>query len=159
MQQLKDAVALITGAASGIGSAVAIRIANEGARKLILVDKDEERLRDFATGIPCERALLVGDVADPALWSEADLTGLTSAVVNAGIASAGPIEGLEFEEWRRIMSVNLDGALLTLQAAMRAIRSTGGGSIVLTASASGVKAERNTAAYASSKAGVIHLGR
>jgi len=159
MQQFKDAVALITGAASGIGSAVATRIANSGARKLILVDTSEDHLRDFAFTLPCERALIIGDVADPVLWRGADLAGLTNAVVNAGIASAGPIEGLEFEEWRRIMSVNLDGAFLTLQAAMRAIRSTGGGSIVLTASASGVKAERGTAAYASSKAGVIQLTR
>jgi len=159
MQQFKDAVALITGAASGIGAAVATRIANSGARKLILVDWSEDRLHDFAFSLPCERALIAGDVADPALWREADLTGLTNAVVNAGIASAGPIEGLEFEEWRRIMSVNLDGAFLTLQAAMRAIRSTGGGSIVLTASAAGVKAERDIAAYASSKAAVIQLAR
>lgn len=159
MRQFKDAVALITGAASGIGAAVATRIANSGARKLILVDRSEDRLHDFAFSLPCERALLIGDVADPALWREADLTGLTNAVVNAGIASAGPIEGLEFKEWRRIMSVNLDGAFLTLQSAMRAIRSTGGGSIVLTASAAGVKAERDIAAYASSKAGVIQLAR
>ena len=159
MQQFKDAVALITGAASGIGAAVATRIANSGARKLILVDKNENDLHDFAFSLPCERALVTGDVADPKLWRDADLTGLTNAVVNAGIASAGPIESLELDEWRRIMSVNLDGAFLTLQAAMRAIRSTGGGSIVLTASASGVKAERGTAAYAASKAGVIQLGR
>lgn len=159
MQQFKDAVALITGAASGIGAAVATRIANSGARKLILVDRNENDLHDFAFSLPCERALIIGDVADPALWRGADLTGLTNAVVNAGIASAGTIESLELEEWRRIMSVNLDGAFLTLQASMRAIRSTGGGSIVLTASASGVKAERGTAAYAASKAGVIQLGR
>jgi NAD(P)-dependent dehydrogenase (short-subunit alcohol dehydrogenase family) len=159
MQQFKDAVVLISGAASGIGAAVATRIANSDARKLILVDRDEDRLHDFAFSLPCERALLVGDVADPALWREADLTGLTHGVVNAGIASSGSIEELEFEEWRRVMSVNLDGAFLTLKAAMRAIRSTGGGSIVLTASAAGIKAERGIAAYASSKAGVIQLAR
>src|SRR5215472_9507605 len=102
MHQFKDAVALITGAASGIGAAVATRIANQGARKLILMDQNEDGLHDFAFSLPCERALLVGDVADPALWRSADLTGLTNAVVNAGIASAGPIEGLPFEEWRRI---------------------------------------------------------
>ena len=72
MQQLKNAVALISGAASGIGAAVATRIANSGARKLILVDQDEDRLHDFAFSLPCERALIVGDVADPALWQEAD---------------------------------------------------------------------------------------
>lgn len=150
---------LITGAASGIGAAVATRLANSGARKLILVDTDEERVRDFAFSLPCERAMLIGDVADPALWREADLTGLSHAVVNAGIGSAGPIDTLELEEWRRVMAVNLDGAFLTLQAAMRAIGSSGGGSIVVTASAAGLKAERGIAAYAASKAGVIQLAR
>lgn len=157
--QFDNRTILITGAASGIGAAVATRLASSGARKLILIDRDEEQLRDFAFSLPCERAVIIGDVADPALWRTADLTGLSHAVVNAGIASAGPIDTLEPEEWRRIMSVNLDGAFLTLQAAMRAIRSIGGGSIVVTASASGVKAERGTAAYAASKAGAIQLAR
>jgi NAD(P)-dependent dehydrogenase (short-subunit alcohol dehydrogenase family) len=157
--QFDNRTILVTGAASGIGAAVATRIANSGARKLILIDRDEEQLRDFAFSLPCERAVIIGDVADPALWRTADLTGLSHAVVNAGIASAGPIDTLDLDEWRRIMSVNLDGAFLTLQAAMRAIRSTGGGSIVVTASASGVKAERGTAAYAASKAGAIQLAR
>jgi NAD(P)-dependent dehydrogenase (short-subunit alcohol dehydrogenase family) len=155
--QFANKTILITGAGSGIGAATATRLANNGARKLILVDKDEERVRDFAFSLPCERALLIGDVADPALWRTADLTGLTHTVVNAGIASAGPIDALELDEWRRVMSANLDGAFLTLQAAMRSIAS--GGSIVVTASASGLKAERGTAAYAASKAGVIQLAR
>jgi NAD(P)-dependent dehydrogenase (short-subunit alcohol dehydrogenase family) len=155
--QFTNKTILITGAASGIGAATATRLANSGARKLILVDEDEERVRDFAFSLPCERALVIGDVADPALWRSADLTGLSHAVVNAGVASAGPIETLELEEWRRVMRVNLDGAFLTLQAAMKAIGS--GGSIVVTASASGLKAERGTAAYAASKAGVIQLAR
>jgi 2-keto-3-deoxy-L-fuconate dehydrogenase len=150
---------LITGAGSGIGAAMATRLANSGARKLILVDRDEERVRDFAFSLPCERSLFIGDVADPSLWRTADLTGLTHAVVNAGVASTGPIDGFDFDEWRRVMSVNLDGAFLTIQASMRAIRSTGGGSIVVTASAAGIKAERGIAAYAASKAGVIQLAR
>lgn len=159
MQQFKDAVALVTGAGSGIGAALATRLANSGARKLILVDRDEDAVRDFAFSLPCERALVIGDVADAQLWRGADLTGLTHAAVNAGIASAGPIDTLELDEWRRIMAVNLDGAFLTLQAAMRAMGSTGRGSIVVTASAAGIKAERGIAAYAASKAGVIQLAR
>jgi NAD(P)-dependent dehydrogenase (short-subunit alcohol dehydrogenase family) len=159
MQQFKDAIALITGAASGIGAALATRLANSGARKLILVDTDEERVRDFAFSLPCERAMVIGDGADPELWRGADLTGLTHAAVNAGVASAGPIDTLELDEWRRVMSVNLDGAFLTLKAAMRAIRSSGGGAIVVTASAAGLKAERGIAAYAASKAAVIQLAR
>jgi NAD(P)-dependent dehydrogenase (short-subunit alcohol dehydrogenase family) len=160
MPDFTDAIVLITGAASGIGAAVATQIANEGARKLILIDMDEDRLRDFAFSLPCERQVLIGDVTDEQLWADADLTGLTHAVVNAGIGAGGPIEALEFAEWRRVLSVNLDGAFLTLQAAMRAIRSTGqSGAIVLTASAAGLKAEPGIGAYGASKAAVIHLAR
>ena len=159
MPSFTNAIMLVTGAASGIGAAVATRLADCGARKLILVDRDEGRLRDFAFSLPCERAILIGDVADHEVWRKADLTGLTHAVVNAGVASSGSIDALDFDEWRRVMSVNLDGAFLTLQAAMRAIRSTGSGSIVVTSSAAGVKAEPGIAAYAASKAGVIQLAR
>ena len=159
MPDFENAIILVTGAASGIGAAVASRLAGSGTRKLILVDRDEDRLRDFAFSLPCERQLMIGDVADPQLWASADLTGLTHAVVNAGIGAGGTIEDLSFDEWRRVLAVNLDGAFLTLQASMRAIRSSGGGAIVLTASAAGVKAEPGIAAYGASKAAVIHLAR
>ena len=160
MPAFENAVVLITGAGSGIGAAAATRLADEGARKLILVDCDEDRLRDFAFSLPCERQIMIGDVANEALWEDSDLTGLTHALVNAGIGAGGPIAELSFAEWRRVMSVNLDGAFLTLQAAMRAIRAGGaGGAIVLTASAAGVKAEPGIAAYGASKAAVIHLAR
>ena len=160
MHDFANANILVTGAASGIGAAVATLLAHSGAKKLILVDLDEDRLRDFAFSLPCERALIVGDVSDEQLWGQADLTGLTHAVVNAGIGAGGRIEETSFADWRWVMSVNLDGAFLTLQAAMRAIRAGGqGGSIVLTASAAGLKAEPGIAAYAASKAAVIHLAR
>lgn len=160
MPDFTDAIVLVTGAASGIGAATATKLAAEGARKLILVDLDEDRLRDFAFSLPCERQVLIGDVTDEDFWTAADLTGLSHALVNAGIGAGGPIEELSFADWRRVLSVNLDGAFLTLQAAMRAIRATGkGGAIVLTASAAGVKAEPGIAAYGASKAAVIHLAR
>ena len=160
MPDFDNAVVLITGAGSGIGAAAATRIAADGAKKLILADREEDRLRDFAFSLPCERQMLIGDVADPQLWAEADLTGLTHALVNAGIAGGGSVEEMDLAEWRRVMAVNLDGAFLTLQAAMRAIRAGGkGGAIVLTASVAGVKAEPGIAAYGASKAAVIHLAR
>ncbi|TFI57717.1 SDR family oxidoreductase [Sphingomonas parva] len=158
MSNLSASIVLITGAASGIGAATATALAGAGARKLILVDRDEDRLRDFAFTLPCERQLIVGDVCDESLWAAADLTGLTHAVVNAGIAAGGMIDALSFAEWRRVMSVNLDGAFLTLQAAMRAMRGSKG-AIVLTASAAGIKAEPGIAAYGASKAAVIQLAR
>jgi NAD(P)-dependent dehydrogenase (short-subunit alcohol dehydrogenase family) len=158
MPDFDNANILITGAASGIGAATATLLANSGAKKLILVDLDEERLADFAFSLPCERQIVIGDVADEQLWTDADLTGLTHAVVNAGIGVGGQIDDLSFADWRRVMSVNLDGAFLTLQAAMRAMKGSGG-SIVLTASIAGIKPEPGIAAYGASKAAVIHLAR
>jgi NAD(P)-dependent dehydrogenase (short-subunit alcohol dehydrogenase family) len=158
MNDFSNCIGLITGAASGIGAAAASLLAQSGAKKLILVDTDEDRLRDFAFSLPCERQVIIGDVTDEALWQRADLTGLTHALVNAGIASGAQIVDTEFTDWRRVMSVNLDGAFLTLQAAMRAMQGSGG-AIVLTASAAGVKAEAGIAAYGASKAAVIHLTR
>ena len=160
MTDFSNASLLITGAASGIGAATATLLAEAGAKKLILVDSSEDRLRDFAFTLPCERQIIIGDVTDEALWEKADLTGLTHAVVNAGIGAGAPIEETSYEDWRRVLSVNLDGAFLTLRAAMRAIRAGGkGGAIVLTASVAGIKAEPGIAAYGASKAGVIHLAR
>lgn len=139
-----DKTALVTGHASGIGAATAALLAGEGAR-IIGVD------------------LMQGqDVADPALWPGLTdrLAQIDIAVINAGIATAAPLADLDFADWRRTLSVNLDGAMLSVQAAMRAMIGHGrGGAIVITASIVGLKAEPGTAAYAASKAGAIHLAR
>lgn len=148
---------LITGAASGIGSACAAWLAARGAERLVLVDLDETRLAGIAPGCDCAR--FPGDVADPALWDriEVDAGPLDHAIVNAGIAAGGAIADTPFEEWRRVLSVNLDGAFLSLRTALRLL--SDGGSVVLTASVSGLKAEPNTAAYGASKAALIQLAR
>lgn len=142
---------LVTGAASGIGLALAQHFAAEEAARLILVDTSPIPV-DFA------HEAVTGDVRDEALWDGLDLAELDHAVINAGVAGAGAIADFALDEWRRILSVNLDGAFLTLRAAMRAMRGRGG-SIVLTASAAGVKAEPGVAAYGASKAALIHLAR
>jgi NAD(P)-dependent dehydrogenase (short-subunit alcohol dehydrogenase family) len=150
MAAFANRTVLITGAASGIGLAVARHLADHDAR-LILVDRDAIP-DDFSS------ETIAGDVRDEALWSSLDLANLDHAVVNAGIAGAGLIADLAFDEWRRILSVNLDGAFLTLRAAMRAMKGRGG-SVVLTASAAGIKAEPGVAAYGASKAALIHLAK
>jgi len=145
---------LITGAGSGIGFATAELMANEGADQ-ILVDLNGAALDTLQLGDRVKR--LNGDVSDEAFWASANLGEIDHVVVNAGIAASGPIDSFSFADWRRILAVNLDGAFLTLRTALRDMRD--GGSIVLVASAAGIKAERGIAAYGASKAGVIQLAR
>ncbi len=148
MARFTDKTALVTGAASGIGRATAERLASEGAR-LVLVDRDPVDL----PGATSHRF----DITDEVAWNALALPPLDLAVVNAGVSGAGAIADLDYAEWRRILAVNLDGAFLTLRAAMRAM--PGPGAIVVTASASGMKAEPGTGAYAASKAGAIQLAK
>jgi len=160
MTDFSDRLALVTGAASGIGLAAARHLAERGAR-LVLVDRDRPRLERAADAVgPAVATAVSGDVADEAMWEALapKLEGLGLALVNAGVAGAGPIAELDFSEWRRILAVNLDGAFLTLRAAMRAMGGHGG-AIVLTSSASGLKAEPGVAAYGASKAALIHLAK
>ena len=143
---------LITGAGSGIGRAVANLVGNERAKELILVDTSAEA---GTLSLSCGMRVFINDVADPEFWATTDLGSLDHAVINAGVAGAGIIKDLSFVEWRRVLSVNLDGAFLSLQAALRAMRD--GGSIVTVASAAGLKPEPGVAAYGASKAGLIQL--
>lgn len=134
--------ALVTGDASGIGLAVANALRAAGATVI---------------GIDRSRG---DDVADPDLWLRRaeDLAEIDLAVVNAGISDAAPIVDIEFQAWRRLLAVNLDGAMLSLQAAMRAMTAHGrGGAIVTTASIAGIKAEPGVGAYGASKAALIQL--
>lgn len=152
-QAFSNKVALVTGAASGIGKAVAEHLAANGANRLILIDRDAAALDALALDCPADR--ISGDVSDETLWDRIDLANLDLAVVNAGVAGASPIANHDYAEWQRILGVNLDGAFLTLRAALRAIND--GGAIVTVASASGLKPEPGVAAYGTSKAALIHL--
>jgi 2-keto-3-deoxy-L-fuconate dehydrogenase len=145
--------AFITGAGSGIGRATAELIAREGASRLVLLDRNADAWRELRFACPVD--IFTGDVADADFWASTDLGEIDLAVINAGVAGAGLIAELHFADWRRILSVNLDGAFLSLQAALRAVRE--GGSIVTVASAAGLKPEPGVAAYGASKAGLIQL--
>lgn len=152
--------ALITGAASGIGKAVAEWLDGHGISEIVAVDLDDAGLG--ALELSCQVRCIVGDVGDPGLWEriEADLDRLDHAHINAGVANGGPLADLEFAEWRRIMAVNLDGAFLALRATLRVMQKQGSGkSIVLTSSVVGVSATAMTGAYGASKAAVAHLAK
>lgn len=158
-------VVLITGAASGIGLATARRLAADGARALILLDRDEAALNALGNELDGGPALFLcrQDVADEAAWDGIEhgiqhhWQGLDAVVVNAGISEACPIVDLSLETWRRVMSINLDGAFLTLRAGMRLLRD--GGAAVVISSASATKAEPGIGAYGASKAALLQLAR
>jgi NAD(P)-dependent dehydrogenase (short-subunit alcohol dehydrogenase family) len=158
MHSFHDKTALVTGAASGIGAATVALLCAQDIVRLVLVDRDAAALDALPTPIPAQR--FAGDVADPALWEriERECPRLDLAVLNAGIADAAPIVDLDFAQWRRVLATNLDGMMLSLRCAMRSMREKGG-SVVMTASVSGIKAEPGTAAYGASKAGVIQLAK
>ena len=161
-QDFSGRIALVTGAASGIGAACAKLLAERGAAKLILVDVDAEGMA--ALDLDCEVECVTGSVADEALWEaiQPKLEGLDHVVVNAGVGGFGAIDELSFDEWRRVMAINLDGAFLTLRAGLRAIKANGkdtGGSAVITGSSTGVKPVPGIGPYGPAKAAVAHMAR
>ena len=157
---------LVTGAASGIGAATARRLTADGARGLVLIDRDDAGLAALAGELETEVLTLGMDVSDQGGWAgveaaaEARFGGVDRVVVNAGIADGSTVAETTFEAWRKVMAVNLDGAFLTLKSGLKLIRLGGnGGAVVMVASAAGIKAEPGIGAYAASKAGVIQLAR
>ena len=161
LSDFEGRIALVTGAASGIGAACAKALAARGATKLFLNDVNADGIA--ALDLDCEVVPVIGSVADEAMWDalQPQLEGLDHVVVNAGIGGFGAVADLEFAEWRRVMDINLDGAFLTLRAGLRAIKANGkaGGSAVITASSTGVKAVPMIGPYGPAKAAVAHMAR
>jgi 2-keto-3-deoxy-L-fuconate dehydrogenase len=164
---LGNHVALITGAASGIGAATATCLAGAGIGGFALVDRDGAGLAPVAASLGKADVLCrAQDVADEAAWTETTAAirerfgRLDYAVANAGVSDAGVIADFPFERWRKVMAVNLDGVFLTLKSAMPLIKAGGrGGAIVVVSSISGVKAEPGVGAYGASKAAVVQLAK
>ncbi|WGH78248.1 SDR family NAD(P)-dependent oxidoreductase [Jannaschia ovalis] len=157
-----EKTAIVTGAARGIGLATAKLFLAEG-RQVALVDIDEEELARAAAALGDERAhALPCDIADPDAVArlvgtvEAALGRVDALVNNAGIADFGPLDAHDFERWRAVMAVNLDGTFLMSQAFLPALKATRG-AIVNIASISALRASTLRVAYGTSKAGVAHL--
>lgn len=159
-------VALVTGAASGLGRAIALTLAGEGAR-LVVSDINLAGVQGVAAEIAeiaGESAIaLAHDVTDTGQWQavmdriEKDCGGLDILVNNAGIGSVGNVEETTLEDWRRVHVVDLDSVFLGCKLALPLMRRSGAGSIINISSIAGVIADRNMAAYNSAKAAVMHL--
>ncbi|SHF63463.1 NAD(P)-dependent dehydrogenase, short-chain alcohol dehydrogenase family [Loktanella atrilutea] len=157
---MTDTVALITGAARGIGLATATLMQAEG-RRVVMLDRDAEELEQAAAtlpgalAIPCDVAV-PQQVAQAAAEIEQTCGRLDILVNNAGVADFGPLAETDFARWRRVMETNLDGVFLMSQACLPLL-SAQGGAIVNIASISGLRASTLRIAYGTSKAAVIHL--
>lgn len=159
MPRLSGKTALVTGAASGIGAAIATAFAKEAA-SVIVTDIDVERGLAVASRIGGTFAAL--DVAAEADWTriENDFPSLDVMVNNAGVTGfeggtvAHDPEHVTLADWRAVHAVNLDGTFLGCRYAIRAMRRNGSGSIINISSRSGLVGIPMAAAYASSKAAI-----
>lgn len=159
---MKDgrAVTIVTGAASGMGRALCLRLAAH-EQPTVAVDIDAEGLR-WVDGYPTVVAC-VADVAteegnsDMVALARDRFNGLDAAVLNAGVFPAGPIDQLPLPDFDRMFAINLRGVVLGIRAAIPMLRANGGGAIVVTASCVGLLAQPNNSAYGATKAGVINI--
>jgi NAD(P)-dependent dehydrogenase (short-subunit alcohol dehydrogenase family) len=166
LRGLAGKTAIVTGAAGGIGAAIAARLLDEGAN-VVAVDLDEPGLAR-ACAVGAERRLAVAaDVSreeDCCRYVQAALDrfgGVDLFANNAGILGArAPLAEMAVADFDRVLAVNLRGVFLGLQAVIGAMIDRGqGGAIVNTASIGAIKTYRNSAAYGTSKAAVVHLTR
>jgi 3-hydroxybutyrate dehydrogenase len=165
--RLKDKVAVVTGAASGIGKEIALLFAQEGA-KVVIADHNAtgaEAAAQELGGARCAAGIPV-DVTDEAqvdacFAKTLDLFGHVDVVVsNAGVQSVAPIEQFELSKWRHLLAIHLDGAFLTTRAALRHMYASGrGGSILYMGSVHSKEASVLKAPYVTAKHGLIGLAK
>jgi 2-hydroxycyclohexanecarboxyl-CoA dehydrogenase len=156
-------VALVTGAAQGLGHAAALRLAADGFRVAVNDIADDGRLSELAgriggIAVPAD---IAGPGAGPAIVAavEAGLGPVSVLVANAAAMSMAPFLHSDRDSWWRQIDVNLSGHFRVIQAAIPAMRAARHGRIIIVASGWGVIGHPNATAYAASKAGLIALAK
>jgi len=167
-KQLQDKIAIVTGAASGLGKEIAVTYAREGA-KVAVADLNRDAAQAVADELNAKggRAMAVAaDVADEGQVNAAVAAvveawgGVDILVSNAGIQIVHPIEQFPFAEWKKLLAIHLDGAFLTTKACLPHMYASGrGGSIILMGSVHSKEASMLKAPYVAAKHGLIGLAK
>lgn len=165
MGRVSGKVAIVTGAAAGIGSAIAAMLARQGA-KVVLTDVDEANgalACDGITAAGSEAMFLRQDISDESRWRDVvDATlrhygQLDVLVNNAGITLIKPLAETTLEDWRRVFQINVEGVFLGTRIAMNAMKQRGSGSIINLSSTMAMLVGELEGAYCASKAAVTHF--
>jgi 3-hydroxybutyrate dehydrogenase len=165
---LKDKVAVVTGAASGIGREIALAYAREGA-KVVIADLNSDGANAVAAEIAKAAAEAIGVAMDVTNEAEVEagmakaiaaFGGIDILVSNAGIQIVAPLDEFEFSKWKLMLAIHLDGAFLTTRAALRQMYKQGrGGSIIYMGSVHSKEASVLKAPYVTAKHGLIGLAK
>src|SRR5205807_2512814 len=163
--RLAGKVALITGGGTGIGRAIALAFAREGA-SVTLAGRRLEKLKEVAGEVEKQGGATLPVVCDVVRAKDADRAVSETArkfgklnvlVNNAGTLSVSTVDTISEEDWDRVMTVNVKGPFLMSRAALKEFRKAGGGAIVNIGSVLGLVAMKDRAAYCASKGGVTML--
>ena len=164
-RDLAGMVAVITGAGSGVGRAVAIAFAAAGGTP-VLVGRTREPLWETAAlvaGVGGQSLILPADVTDEAAVAEVfaqaadELEGIDAAILAAGVGRYGPVESYPLADWEETLATNLTGPFLCARAAIPHLRRNGGGAIVAVSSGAGKQGYPQLGAYSASKFGLMGL--
>ncbi len=168
MNTLKDKVCIVTGAASGIGKGIATRFAADGARVVIADlkhDAAEAAARELSAAHPGEAMAVEMDVTsetqvETGIAHVIDAWGRIDVLVsNAGVQIVHKVEDFPFDEWKKLLSIHLDGAFLTSKAVIPHMKKQGGGSVIFMGSVHSKEASPLKSAYVTAKHGLLGLAR